>query len=631
MVDVKNAPKENTVGGVELSERDFDRVAEFIRDEVARRASKRKDDEKKWREVDRQVELEAEGRTDPTGAFVNNGPDWMPALEAPGQTQSLEVLCADTRRLLFPDDRNWFTPHGNATDEYYARANERSYLSGLAKGQEVPSTLVQEDVDAMIDGSLEYVHSLYNFRHHIDLILAEAFKYGTYVARTRMVETNKYLNEFRGVVKKTRKFPVLLPRSIRNTYLDDAPYMMMGEGYAIGPATIESWWQNIDDVRMAAAKGSKDPTKENGGWRPEALSSMKALDPKRKTVQVLDYEGDIVIQQDQGRPIFLPNTLWTIIVQSGGPKVIRYREREFAFNSYLSGGYHFTGVMKLYGQGPLVMAAPLQKAVTEGLNRLMQSSILAAEPPVSWNPDDPWLSAQGGPTLAPGAKFPTLGDVKPINVVSPEKLGNVLSLLLRLYEQIVGVNAPRLGAQTKSHTTAFAKDVEIGRSEIRTVDFARSMMFGFLPNFLQMEYAMTRKALKKSADIYLPKFDMFVSLDDAALPDECVFDVHGAAGPLEEREAEAKKQQALNLALSIEQQKAQVQPDAPPLDLAELQRTVLADGGWQQLDSVFRQASGGQIGLAEIADAAGNAGGAGLAEGESPDAQLAALVEGQGL
>jgi hypothetical protein len=349
------------------------------------------------------------------------------------------------------------------------------------------------------------------------------------------------------------------------------------------------------------------------------------MDKKQKTVQVLDYEGDIVVQQDQGPPIYLPNTLWTVVVQSGGPKVVRYREREFPWNSYLTGGYHFTGANKLYAQSPLIMASPLQIAVTEALNRLMQSSILAAEPPISWNPDDPWLAAQGGPRMAPGAQFPTQGDVKPINVVSPEKLAAVLGLLLKLYEQIVGVNAPRMGAQTKSHTTAFAKDVEIGRSEIRTVDFARSMMFGFFPNFLQMEYSMMRKALKKPADVFVPKYNQFLHLDADALPDECYFEVHGAAGPLEEREREAKKQQALSAALALEEPKSKMQRDGTPLDIAELQRIILEDGGWHEIDSIFREASGGQVGLDELANAAGPEGGSGLVEGLPPDAGIEGL------
>ncbi len=83
---------------------DFSTIAEFIVEEHRNRKDRRKHLEAVWAEVDRQIRMEPDLRrkmgSDNT---VRRGSEWMSEMELPLQAQTLEVLTADARRMLFPD------------------------------------------------------------------------------------------------------------------------------------------------------------------------------------------------------------------------------------------------------------------------------------------------------------------------------------------------------------------------------------------------------------------------------------------------------------------------------------------------------------------------------------------------
>src|SRR5690554_5037638 len=92
-----------------IEQRDLPLIAQSIVDELRAREKRRADLEKQWKEIDRQLRMEPEvshkllanGKRDPKRA-------WMPEIELPLQAQTLEMLMADVRRLLFPANRDWF-------------------------------------------------------------------------------------------------------------------------------------------------------------------------------------------------------------------------------------------------------------------------------------------------------------------------------------------------------------------------------------------------------------------------------------------------------------------------------------------------------------------------------------------
>ena len=113
---------------------DFPLIAEYICDEHTRRKGNRRDLEKQWEEIDRQIAMVPDNTY--KKSVVNNrvvmDPDkrWLPEIELPLQAQSLEVLTADARRMLFPDAGPWFTAHCNMTDEYLDKVDFQAIISG---------------------------------------------------------------------------------------------------------------------------------------------------------------------------------------------------------------------------------------------------------------------------------------------------------------------------------------------------------------------------------------------------------------------------------------------------------------------------------------------------------------------
>src|SRR3972149_5607245 len=160
------------------------------------------------------------------------------------------------------------------------------------------------------------------------------------------------------------------------------------------------------------------------------------------------------------------------------------------------------------------------------------------------------------------------------------------------YADVTGVNAPRLGAQTVSHTTAYAKEAEMSRGVIRTVDYVRSTLKGPLAQWLYQAFEMGRKELKETT-LYIAPYNGWVTINKDHLPDEVMFDVHGAGGPQEESQKTQKRLQALNLALSMDQ--LAIQTGRPPtVNLQGAIEQVLREGGWLDLDSVIERSNPAQ-------------------------------------
>jgi hypothetical protein len=234
---------------------------------------------------------------------------------------------------------------------------------------------------------------------------------------------------------------------------------------------------------------------------------------------------------------------------------------------------------------------PIQKAATEALNRLMAWAILNVEPPISYDRNDPFFAASGGPDIYPRALWHSLGKVDAVKIGDGGALTQIYLALLGQYHDVTGVNAPRLGAQTVSHTTAFAKNAELNRGVVRTVDYVNTIRDSSMSRWLSMEFEMGRAAMKGKETFWIPAYGGFVEIKKDFLPDMAVFEVFGAGGPQEEQAKLAKRLSALQLVAQMEQLK--LQTGGKPMDWESAQKQVLREGGWTDIDVFFPVGQGG--------------------------------------
>lgn len=564
-----------------VDKRDFDKMSEMVCDTHSTRKNKRKDLEKDWCEIDRQISMKPDKKHK---LLPNGNPDpkkaWMPEMELPLQAETLEILTADAKRMQMPTSGSWFAAHAELTDDYLERVD----LTGLIAGDEndVPSNITQDNVDKMVQGAIHFWEGQYDFRGNLNSINAEAFKYGEGVGRARMVSKSVYMNTNKGLVKEKQKIPVLIPRSIKHTYLDDSKHNLMNEGLIIGESVIFEKTQRLEDLILAASKGSTDPEKENGGWMPKHISRLKPN--KHGEIQLLEYEGDLIVPRKTTESIYSPNTIVTIASGEGTREVVRIRYSQYPFNSYIRFPYHSEHLDDAYSASPLMKGRPIQIAAVDALNNMIMAAQLNALPPVRWDKDDPELAGRGGPQIYPGALWGSASKVEPQDIGDPTALQGVYIGLLQQYSNVTGTTAARFGAQTVSHTTAYAKDAELTRGAVRTVDYVNSTLDEPLPRWLSMQYFMGRKALQETS-IYIPAYNGFVRVSRETLPENVVFEAHGSGGPSEENAKSQKRLGSIQLALQVDVQAKQLgyQTDLDPQRIID---QILREGGWTDIDSL---------------------------------------------
>lgn len=590
--DVKEIDQEGAVSPKRrFDQRDWDYLAQFGHEEFMRRKEARRDREREWGEIDRQIRMEPElafkklanGSIDPKKR-------WMAEVEMPLQAQAVEVLTSDSARLRGLDTATWFKAHAETTDEYYQRVNFESIIMG--DQTEVPSHINQDNADKLVGGFLLNLFRQTDFPTRVKRIDAEAFKYGMGIGRARMETKSVYINEARGVLKDNKKLPVLVPCSIKNVYLDE-PMPSMHSSQVLGPMDISEDWIKLANIQLAANVGSTDPDKEDGGWMPKQFS--KLIEDKNGYVKVIELEGDIVIPRKTTRSMVIPGAIVTIAVgdkDKGGSvsrAVIRFRFRKYPFSTYLQFPYHYEGANDAYPTSPLMKGRPIQMLATDAANRLLDSAMLKLAPPVGYDRSDTVFAQKGGPVIEPFAQWGTLDGIK----VHEEVGGDPTSLLamfekaLTLHAELTGVLPARLGAQTVSHTTAYAKDAEIQRGAARTVAYVNQTGEGTMVRWLDMAYRMGRDSLKanEKTSFFIAEYGGFVEIDKSHLPDCVTFDWLGSGGPGDENQKQQAKVNSVLLAAKLDA--INMQTGKPPhLNINSTIDEVLREGGWTDIDPI---------------------------------------------
>jgi len=589
-------------GTMAITQEKLDKLATRIVQEARRRKANKSDAHRRWKEVDRQVNMNTITSSTQDGtAAVRAG--WMPEVELGLQAETLEITQADCRRLMFPDQRDFFSVYALMEDDIVnGLVEDAGLVAGIdADTQQLLKTVGRNVTE--VDGdtyneinaaALRHVNRMYRVRDVWDMLNASAIKYGEYHARVMPVKANVMHAVMGGHDRRNApRIPALIPRSAWDCFPDDNQHAMMNEGVYIEPSMIEWTWRRLPDLKRAAMRGGTQFGSANGGWLKRAVANIEPLvgsGAGRDLVQMVEEEGDLLIPMDQGKDIFIPNAIVTVLVGQGGPKVVRLRKREYEFRSYISGYYGRHSVDSLDSLSPLILGASTSRVAVEALNTMMAAAALDVRPPVSFDGSDPRFMATGGPVIEPGALWNTVGEVKTHDIGDISSMLQLYSALLGQYSNSTGVNAPRLGAQTKSHQTAFAVGSEGERGLVRTVDYVRQQQYGPMAEWLQKAQIINRREMKNQP-IFLDKYEAYVMVGGSSLAEVSTFDVHGASAPLKEREDEAKKLQAITLAINLEAQKitlAQatgVQPDT--LNIDELQRTVLRDGGFNNVDEMI--------------------------------------------
>ena len=573
-----------------FDQRDFDFIAEFVCDEYARRKRDRKDQEKQWAEIDRQIAM------DPVidHKLLQNGkmdPDktWMAEMELPLQAQALEVLTADARRMMFPDNGSFFSAHAETTDEYLEQD-----FGGIVVGDrnEVPSLIDQDNADKLVEGFLMHLFNQYDHAERVTRINAESFKYGMGIGRGRMLTKNVYIHESRGVRKERQHVPVIVPCSVKNTYLDD-PMPSNHSATVLGEAHISEDHIKLNQLTMAANKGSQDPMDEDGGWIPRNVS--KIVPDDNDYVKLLEMEGDIVVPRKTTRDMVIPGAIVTVAL--GGTKdssddpsigVVRFRFRKNPWSSYILFPYHYESASGAYPTSPLMKGRPVQIMAVQALNRLLDSAALKNSPPIGYDQSSAVFATEGGPVVHPGAQWGTIDPIQVYDQVGgdPGALAQMMSLGVNLYAELTGVLPARLGAQTVSHTTAFSKQAELERGAVRTVNYVRRVGKGAMTRWLDMAYQMGRDKIQGNVSFFIKAYGGFVQVTKEQLPERSAFEWFGAGGPAEEAEKRQNKINSLGLAMQMEQL-ARSAGEPPRLDIAAAQREVLREGGWTDLDTII--------------------------------------------
>ena len=559
-----------------IKSKDIKLTGEYIIDEYERRKKKRHDQEQAWKEIDRQVamipdtshKLDANGNPDPKKR-------WMPETELPLQAECLEVLTADARRMLFPDSGSWLEGHACLTDAYIALMEGESIIAG--DENEVPSLITQDNVDKICQGVQSHWSRQYDLYGNMDIINAESFSYGMGLGRGRIVTKKVFLDTAKGIVTENQKIPVLFPTSIKNNYLDDRSFSIMGEGHILGPCHISARKQLLEDARLAT-RGNNDPYDMNGGWIANSLKGMKG--DKNGEIEIIEMEGDIVVPKSQGA-IVSPGTIISV-AKGETQKVIRIRFTKLPFTSYIQFPYHVEGLSSAYPTSPLMKGWPIQKAAVDALNRLMMAAALNTQPPIRYDKDDQDFALSGGPNVFPGVLWRTLSPVEAIQIGNPSEMQAIYLALLSQYSDVTGINAPRLGAQTVSHTTAYSKQVELNRGTVRTVDYVRNTLQGPLEQWLNMAWQLGRSTWNKTQKVYIEPYNGFVELDKKHLPEDVTWKALGSGGPDETKVKSDRKVQAAISALQIEQ--FNLQQGRPNLDPAKIQEAILREAGWTDTD-----------------------------------------------
>ena len=245
---------------------------------------------------------------------------------------------------------------------------------------------------------------------------------------------------------------------------------------------------------------------------------------------------------------------------------------------------------------------PIQMGGSEAFNRTLMAMALDTEPVIRYDQDDALFAQQGGPLMHPGAQNATMGPIDILKIGNPAAMLSAYNTFNNQYADLTGMTGARLGQQTNSHTTAYAKGAEMERGTVRTVDYVRATLGGPMRQCLQVKYEMGRKNLKGKMPVFMNAVKMFINVSKELFPENVFFEVYGSAGPAEDAARMQTKLAAIQLAMNVDQIKVQMGL-GQPLNYEEIQKQILREGGIEDVERFNISNSGGVAPASDVAGA----------------------------
>lgn len=506
---------------MEITEKDWKQVEGKIKQELDRRMADkfRKQHERVWKEVDRQVSME------PVELVMNqNKNDWHSAIELGELAKASEIINADVLRVIFPNVRTWMEAHVELPPQLDPNTGQN-----IAPGQKE-----QIFADGVLRALLTQQHVDFGFKARFSLSIKEALHHGSFVAEVRGEDAVKYTQD--GGISSAHA-PVWVPHSMWNCYPDPSPAVIGANMFYTGSMIIREFMPlyKLKEV----AEGGIDQ-----GWMPSQLKRIKKQQNKNKDVETDDvelikYYGDCVIDKKGEPQVVLPNS--KVIIANG--TIVYYAPNELPFPNIIYNGYERQDVRDPYYTSPLIKLSPMHKLASTLANKTVDITALHGEPPGVYDANDPEFARNGGPVIAParmtGTKYMGKG-VQMIPIGDPTPVINALQMALEQIRSGTSVDSIRAGAGDTGDTTATEARISNARSEVRVVDFVDKLEFS-LKSYLYMQHEINKREMGTYA-FYNQEMDApdFMRLSSESLPENVHFDVVGAKGVLGEEQRSQK-------------------------------------------------------------------------------------------
>ena len=529
-----------------ITKKDWKTVEQFVKDELHDRETSdfRKSNEKKWKEVDRQLRMEPLQRVSVDGKPL--GPGWHSEIELGEIAKVSEIISADTMRITFPAERDWFDPHIEMPESEEEDAEPRQTIADNT----VRSLLAQQ-------------HQDFSFDTRVELSVKESLHHGSFVVEAEWYEDMMVMD---GSKVKRIGAPVWTPLSMWNCYPDPSPR-----------STAQNMFYNGSMIVISYMPRHKLKMQKGDGWFPSRYKDIPEDEhqigddgEKRTTkhLKIITYHGDVVIDRKSSEDIYLPNS--KVILANG--VLVYWNSNILPYPSIIYGGYEKQDPRDPYFTSPIIKIAPRGKMASILANEYLDALHLNYEPPIVYDGNDPAFAQNGGPKIHPGASVASKGgaDFKQVLIGDPDSARQGLEMILRSMQEGTGVSSIRTGVPSSDRQTAFEVNKIAQGGEVRTVDFIRKLN-GALRTFLYMQHALNLKKMKEytfySDDMSSKDFIRVTGEDYKKVP-VIHFDVVGAKGILGEEQRMMRQMQVTQFASQNPIFAPLIEPKAGPLLLA---------------------------------------------------------------
>lgn len=504
-----------------ITSTDWDKVEKFVTGEYdARKTSKcRRQHEEIWKEVDRQIRMEAQKRRTQNGKPAPT--TWHSALELGELSKASEIITSDVMRITFPQEKPFFKPHV-----------ELKWPMGKNGLPQIDSQK-QDVADDLLKNLMSQQHRDFGFKANFRLSVKESLHHGSFVAeavfrREMMVQDGdkvRYLGA-----------PMWVPYSMWNAYPDPSPSVIGTNLFYTGSMILVEYMPLWKLKRMATGEG----------WIKTRLKDVQkqSKDGEKDEVELVKFKGDISIERSDG-DIYLPNS--EVYLANG--KLVYYSTTELPYPNVIYSGYERQDVRDPYYTSPIIKLSPVQKITTTVANKFLDATALKVEPPIEYDANDPDYAASDGPEIAPGAKTGTrsMGNgMKVLDIGDPRFALDAMQIGMRQLQEGLGVSSNKMGVQTADRQTATEANLMNQGSEVRTLEFISQLESQALLPWLYMQHELNRKNMTEytfyNDEMHTPDFIRATGKDIQA---NAHFEIVGSRGLLGEQQRQQKLAQTV--------------------------------------------------------------------------------------